>query len=154
MQDRHFLHLLSILCQKILFASRQETQWFTVLSSAALLWVLTQRRMVISYRRFGITYYSHIKWLRPSEDWTSMFSPKRRQEPTQKSADISYTTVRAWNQEQFLPVPDSVMTNAVQLRAWHTINRAWLTWESNSDSLHAGSSFCVLGWCNWSPFLT
>ena len=48
----------------------------------ALLWVITQRVVIISYRRFGTTYRSHLKGSIPPCKWDRYVVPKRRQETT------------------------------------------------------------------------
>ena len=67
----------------------------------ALFWVVTQRVVAISYRRFRITNRSQLQW---SWRWDRQVVPKRRYEiatarcvTTQKRAAVIYFAAEAWN---------------------------------------------------------
>ena len=79
---------------------------------SALVWDITQRRVVIPYRRFGATYQSHLQESRSHFllglldpwRWDQCVVPKRRYRTTtqscvisQKSADLIYMAAEAWN---------------------------------------------------------
>ena len=59
---RRIMHLVGFICEIIQGCTVKKT--YKKQKRTALLWVITQRVVVISYRRFGTIYRSHIQWSR------------------------------------------------------------------------------------------
>jgi len=75
--------------------------------TTALFWVITQRVVVISYRRFGTTYRSHPQGCYPDDgtDRLSRNVPKKLSLPcviTQKSAVVSYFVAVACSHARYI----------------------------------------------------
>ena len=75
-----------------------------LLLGSALFWDITRRRVLIAYRRFETTYWSHLQRSRIIWRWDRYVVPKRRWTITtrrrvisQKSAHLINIAAKAWN---------------------------------------------------------
>jgi hypothetical protein len=60
-ETEHMQNQILWLHMKSLFSKTRVSTWGTIELRSALFWNITQRRVVIIYRRFGTTYLSHLQ---------------------------------------------------------------------------------------------
>ena len=90
--------------------------WLAICIASTFFWDITQRGMLVSYRRFGITYRSHLRVssnllvLHDPWRWGRQVVPKRRQwiatigiVKIQMNADLIYTAALAWSRAKNHP---------------------------------------------------
>jgi hypothetical protein len=105
------------------------------LMESALFWVMTQRGMVILYRRFGTTYRFHLQWSR---------SPRRRK----KTWNHGYLMELKWPNVATLWKPYLLTIYSIQdnLKS-HTHSVNWLDCRRYSDvSVAAGAYLQEVFW--------